>query len=86
MYPTVPITINLQPPNICEPSIPRPSPTPYAPSMATTQLNGVYTMEEAWYESTGKTPRKDKQIISAKSYNILFNSGCFSRYRAADFK
>jgi hypothetical protein len=32
--------------------------------MAATQLNGMYTMEEAWYESTGKPPRKDEQIIS----------------------
>ena len=64
MYSTVPITINLQLLNIYEPLIPHPLPTLYALNMATTQLNSVYTIEEAWYKSTSKTLRKDKQIIS----------------------
>ena len=45
LYPTVPIIINLQPPNIYTPLIPYPSPTLYLLSIVT-QLNGVYTIEE----------------------------------------
>ena len=45
LFPIVPIIINLQLLNIYTPSIPRPSPTLYLPSIAT-QLNGVYTIEE----------------------------------------
>ena len=63
LYLIVPITINLQPLNIYIPLILYSLPTLYPPSMAI-QLDGVYTMEEAWYKSTGKTFRKDKQIIS----------------------
>ena len=33
-----------------------------------TQLDSIYTIKEAWYKSTSKTPRKDKQIIS--KFNI----------------
>ena len=60
LYSTVPIIINLQLPNIYEPSILCSLPTPYALSMATTQLNGVYIIEKTWYKSTGKTLRKDE--------------------------
>ena len=46
LYFTVPIIINLQLLNIYTPLIPYLLPTLYPPSMAT-QLDGVYTIEEA---------------------------------------
>ena len=71
MYSTVPITINLQLLNIYTPLIPHFKPTLYPPNMAT-QLDGVYTIKEAWYKSTSKTSRKDKQIISRFSISSTY--------------
>ena len=62
LYLIGPITINLQLLNIYIPSIPCPLLILYLPSMAT-QLNSIYTIKEAQYESTGKTFRKDEQFI-----------------------
>ena len=59
LYPIILIIINLQLLNIYIPSILRPLPILYPFSIAT-QLNGIDTIKEAWYESTSKTFRKDK--------------------------
>ena len=78
LYFTVPIIINLQPLNIYTPLILYLKPTLYPPSIAT-QLDSVYTIKEAQYEFTGKTFRKDKQIISKFS----ISSTCLYKIKGA---
>ena len=53
------IIIKLQLLNIYTLLILYPLLTPYSPSIAT-QLDGVYTIKEAWYKSTSKTFKKNE--------------------------
>ena len=71
LYFTVPIIINLQLLNIYTSLILCFEPTLYPPSMAI-QLDSIYTIEKVWYESTSKTFRKDKQIISKFSISSTY--------------